>query len=310
MTKLNILFFFIFTPFYLYGNNPPVSHSFEDALEHIRTCHEHHSSFAQNIEYIETALQQNISFPSYTESTTCMNQTSPSEEEMINFLENWQPEKDVISQNAISSLLTNLFQTEEKTPPHLANSLKNEDPRMIHLLARLTKRIPSPIQTDCTTILCISKEIFGEKQGVQLPYMLAKYGFNGSPFPFQHKTHGDLWHSENLDRVLIALSDLPEGRLPLVRNKPLLRFKRGYIRPEYANRGPNNCILANSYIEVFDCLIRHTNKEQFSRTILHEVGHIIGKEADLDSSPTWLNISGWEETRTRKNGTTFVSYNV
>ena len=293
--------------FHLYGNNLSAPRSFEDALEHIRTCHEHHSPLDRNIEYIETALHQNISSFSQEKSTVCMNQAPPSTQEMKDFLKNWQPEAGVISEESSPSLLSNLIQ-ETSPNPDVSQVLENEDPRMIHLLSRLTQNSPS-IQTQCTTVLCISKEIFGERQGLQLLYMLAKYGFNGSPYPFQRRTSGDLWESDDLDKVLTALSDFPEGRLPFVRNKPLIRFKKGYTRSEYADRGPFNCVLANSYIEVFDCLIEKS-AEKFSRTMIHEVGHIIGAEADLDSSPTWLNISGWEETRTRKNGRIVVSYTI
>ena len=53
------------------------------------------------------------------------------------------------------------------------------------------------------------KRIYGEKEGVQLLYMLAKYGFNGSLYQDEDPGSLDFWNSNELDKILIGLSDFP-----------------------------------------------------------------------------------------------------
>ena len=159
--------------------------------------------------------------------------------------------------------------------------------------------------------MCVSQEIFGEKQGIQLLYMLAKYGFNGSPFPFGND-RGDFWESNGLDNVLVGLSHFPENTFPIFYNRPLLRLKKESTKTEDAkqHQGKDVCTEANSFIEVFDCIYKAGSKTIFIETIVHEVAHIIGSEAELDRSSTWWKFSGWKEVWTYDDNTINVSYEL
>lgn len=248
----------------------------------------------------------------------CIETTGLGLENMQEWLNNWANESNTTQENTLSS------------PKGKISFDPNEHPKMIDLFQKLTKNFnpistdisknvqaiqppqtpvqpAEPVQSKCSTVICASQEIFGEKQGVQLLYMLARYGFNGSPYPFSQRTHSEMWDSKGLDKVLAGLASFPEWLLPFINNKPLVRFSRGYTRNEYNNMGSNKCVSANSFIEVFDC-IEQFSDEQFISTIVHEVAHVIADEADLDQTPTWFKFSGWEETKAKKGNTIHVSY--
>lgn len=50
--------------------------------------------------------------------------------------------------------------------------------------------------------------------------------------------------------------------------------------------------MANAMIEVFD-LWSEQPADEMRMTIVHELGHVIAGEKDLDESPEWLQASGW-----------------
>lgn len=262
-------------------------------------------STAQQIGKITSVLHQSIR-PLESSNTTmsCLKINPPAIEEMTKWLENWsQQDEEKIPKSKTSR------QEDNTSEPFL----KNDKPKLVKLFRELTKNMNEPIQTECKNVTCVSQQIFGEKEGVQLLYMLARYGFNGSPFPFPLNNGRELWDSEGLDNVLTALSHFPENIFPIFYNKPLLRFKKGYIRPGQNDKyaGTPRCVAANSFIEVFDCLYTSSGgKNFFIQTIVHEIAHVISSEAELDRSTTWFDLSGWEETRTYQDDKVHVSYEL
>lgn len=181
----------------------------------------------------------------------------------------------------------------------------NESPKMIDLFQKLkTYEVPGwwtiqyTMQTKCQRVICAAKQSFGNTEGVQLLYMLARYGFNGSPYPFQEREGWTFWRATELDKILVALSDFPEGLLPLTENYPLNHFKRGSTLKVYTKiEKMGVCVKANMVIQVFDCASRLLIAE-YQQVIFHEVAHVLGNEYGLDESSAWYGFAGWEETTT------------
>ena len=208
------------------------------------------------------------------------------------------------TQQEMEDWLNNYMGTRRKNETTHGNHFNDESPKMIDLFKKLhTYSLPFNIKveylmkTGCIKVICAMKRIYGEKEGVQLLYLLAKYGFNGSPNQYEDKEHIDFWKSNDLDKVFIGLSDFPEGIFPIAENKPLVRFKRGITRSQYRilQERTGGCVSANAIIEVFDCIDKKSDSE-YQQVIFHEVAHIIRKEYGLDSSSPWLNFAEWEET--------------
>lgn len=140
--------------------------------------------------------------------------------------------------------------------------------------------------SNCKKVECAVKEIFGSDEGLRLLFMHRKYGLNGSHLVKENSSN---WRKDELDHLLIALTDYPEGILPISENRPLVHFKRGYTR-----KGGDNTI-ANSIMEIFD-LWNEQTPEQKRYTITHELGHGIGGVTKIDDSPQWKTLSDWVET--------------
>ena len=235
---------------------------------------------------------------------------APSIAEMENWLNRWsltssgEPTTPV-KKNWEKFLSKKGYSDNSKHP--IESSFKNENPKMIQLFRRLAKDSGS-FPTDCQSVLCAAKDLFGEKQGVQALYILARYGFNTSPYSFRTEDNREFWDSDELDRALSALSVLPQDLLPVAYNRPFLRFKRGYTLQGY-EKVYGTCLMANSFIQFFDCGLKVSDR-RLTSAVIHEIAHIIGKEGNLDKSPTWLNISGWKETKTYKDGQVKSNYNI
>ena len=282
------------------------------APQEYHTCTHIGPSTAHKIHQIQSVLHQNASLQPPTTGTNCLSKTPPSIPEMTEWLNEWS--QNDVTQKPVNSLPTPPEDSDQdqRTEP-LPAFLQNETPKMIELFQHLTKGLDEPIQTECENVTCVSQQLFGEKQGTQILYMLAKYGFNGSPFPFRSKKENrNFWTSDELDNVLIAFSHLPENLFPMFYNRPLIRYRKGYTRSEYADRykGTSQCVRANSYIEVFDCIHRTGGQDGFIQTMVHELAHVIGSGYNLDDASTWLNLGHWEETKTYKDDKIHVSYEL
>lgn len=65
--------------------------------------------------------------------------------------------------------------------------------------------------TTCTTVECALDERFGKGVGLRLLFMLLRHGFDGSQLD---RPEAQPWTREELDDVLLALSDLPASATP------------------------------------------------------------------------------------------------
>jgi hypothetical protein len=136
----------------------------------------------------------------------------------------------------------------------------------------------------CKKVACAVKDIFGST-GTQLLFMHRKFGMNGSHLA---KDSTSSWKKAELDSILLALTDYPEGILPIQENRPLVHFERGYMR----GPGQEN-VIANASIEIFD-LWNEQGAEEKRYTLTHELGHAIAGVTGLDDSKKWMKLSGWE----------------
>jgi hypothetical protein len=138
-------------------------------------------------------------------------------------------------------------------------------------------------ERNCKDLRCSLEENFGESTGPRLLYLLAKFGFNGSD-----RDQGGLmgtstqsWSAENLDDVIAGAESLPPQLLPLrLTNKPLLR------RSAFGRK-----TLANAYFMFFDLWATYEVEIRIY-AVIHEIGHNIQSELDLNGSP-WDKLSAW-----------------
>lgn len=202
-----------------------------------------------------------------------------SEKEMSNWLES-QARSDTRSVNA------NVFGIE----------LVDESPYLIKLFeALLTNEnwLSGPQKTyssSCEKVYCAAQELFGDKVGTQLLFMLGRFGFNGSHLRIKN---ADLWKSEELDTVLLSLSDLPKHLIsstPVTYNHLLAHFKRSESAQPHGSEP-----IANAMIFVFDNWNRISLGSQ-RYAVFHELGHDTGGVLDLSDSPAWLQAAGWKDT--------------
>jgi hypothetical protein len=175
--------------------------------------------------------------------------------------------------------------------------LVDESPYLIKLLeSLLTKQawLDEPqktFQSRCTQVICAAQEIFGEKVGVQLLFMLGRFGFNGSHLKVRN---ADLWKSEELDTALLTLSDLPKQLIspnPLAYNHPLNHFKRGND-PTQPDPGQP---AANAIIFVFnDWSLESAANQRY--ILFHELGHNADDGLVFSDSPSWFHAAGWKDS--------------
>ena len=271
----------------------------------------HHTHKDKSLRDIHQAIQihnqiADLNTDSSVANAPCRAKKPPSLKQMQRWLHKWAERPD--SQKEIMSYgKSSLDENTNKVPV----SLQRDPPKLRRLFQLLSEKAELNPESKCHNVICASQELFGEKQGVQLLYMLARYGFNGSPYRFPN---AELWDAKGLDKVLSGLSDFPEDMLPFVYNKPLVRFKRGYIRENNQAIEKDNdttsdwCNMANSFIEFFDC-IEKMSTEKFISTVVHEVAHVISYESNLHKSPLWFQISGWTEQKVQdEDDTVRVSY--
>lgn len=175
-------------------------------------------------------------------------------------------------------------------------SFKDEDPAMIQLFKDLntfdeTKEGERPLsfKSNCDKVLCAAKEIFGDKEGVQLLYMLKKHGFNGSSL---RTANSSPWKTDELNDILTALSDYPDSLYPLDYNRQFTHYTRG------VNSGP---VVANASMVVFDLWNKQTPQDR-QQLVLHELGHVIAQKKNLDSALDWYDVGGWTSKTIQKDG--------
>ncbi len=210
-----------------------------------------------------------------------------------------------------SSEEMNQWLSSNKTTLSMSNNIhginfENESPENLESFRLLTSAVdiigtPMPnrqktFSSACKKVDCALKEIFGNDVGPQLLFMHRRYGMNGSHI-IKEATQASLWKKEELDIVLLALSDFPDGVMPIQQSKTFIHAAR---------ETDNGRTLANAVITVFQ-LWNNQTKEQQRSTVVHELGHAIAGVTKLDDSPLWMKNSGWTTSTQIINGKS-VSY--
>lgn len=141
----------------------------------------------------------------------------------------------------------------------------------------------------CTKVNCVARELFGDRVGLQLLFMLGRFGFNGSHLRVDDSSP---WTSPELDTILLALSDLPKELIPsspLVYNRRLTHYRRRQPNPDRSDSLASTNIAG---ILVYDSWNEYSIEMQ-RYALFHELGHIFGYDSGLHSSQSWHETSGW-----------------
>lgn len=149
----------------------------------------------------------------------------------------------------------------------------------------------------CKKVACAVKEIFGNDTGLQLLYMQRRFGMNGSHI-IKESTRATPWRKSELDTVLLALSDFPDGIMPVQDTRTMIHAPR--------NQG-NGSTIANAIITVYE-LWNEQSPEQQRSTIVHELGHVLAFASDVHDHDQWTSQSGWTETSKVVDGETVTVY--
>lgn len=271
---MRALLFFLFVIYFQVGNTADVCHSSRDNLSDLTAIHKQiaDSFWSADIEEIAKA--------------PCKTNQAPSENEM-------------------SSYLKGRLSGARKNAQINGIQFKDEDPVLLQLFADLhtpgffNQSMKPSFKSACTKVLCAVQEIYGKKEGLQLMFLLNKYGFNGSS---KVVSNASPWTARELDDILTMFSDYPSSLFPVDYNRQFIHFKKGYAR-----QGGERTV-ANALIEVFD---RWNNlpKEQRQSTLFHEIGHNLGSLGKKDESQEWLNLSAWKGKRVANEETRWTAGN-
>lgn len=177
--------------------------------------------------------------------------------------------------------------------------LVDESPYLAKLLQALltqdgeSSQPQRTFQSSCKKTYCVAKELFGERAGLQILYMLGRFGFNGSHLRLNDSSP---WTSQELDTVLLSLSDLPKELIspsPLIFNRRLTHYQRGKPNPDTRDALASTVL---SGIKIFDSWNGYSAGMQ-RYALYHELGHVFGYDSGLHASPSWYEASGWNQTQ-------------
>lgn len=167
----------------------------------------------------------------------------------------------------------------------------------VDILGRKDTEKHKDFSSQCKKVECAVKEILGNEIGLPLLYMQRRFGLNGSHI-IKPQEEATAWQKSELDTVILALSDFPDGVMPIQNSRTMIHAPR--------NHG-NGRTIANAVITIYE-LWNEQSPEQQRSTIVHELGHAIAGISDLDDHDHWLQHSGWREETKVKNGQTYTQY--
>lgn len=168
---------------------------------------------------------------------------------------------------------------------------------------------------ECKDARCAAKKEFGEI-GDRLLFMLLRYGYNGSHLQDAHLVP---FTPDELDDVLMALSDFPETVIPFEKNKPLAKFKPGFTRAAHGEDKENDqaaVTFADAKITLYEPWVGESRLYK-QYVVIHEVGHRVSFKNDhIYDSKEWIQWSKESESVSPYGATsriedfaeTFVAY--
>ncbi|MCT4643029.1 MAG: hypothetical protein N4A33_12130 [Bacteriovoracaceae bacterium] len=186
---------------------------------------------------------------------------------------------------------------------------ENEDPKLIELFEKLTKKPvaieildnevhekfnKTNVQEDfkinpyCKKVRCAVEKIWDKGVGEKLLYMLFEFDLNGSQISYDSIKGDDKLRplkNHELEQIIKAANALPKELFPIDKNATIVH-----------NADPRNYgKYADARIMLFDLWDGQSAREK-QYTIFHEMAHNLGdKLAGLDKSKEWLGLSGWKK---------------
>jgi hypothetical protein len=188
-------------------------------------------------------------------------------------------------------------------------SIEDEDIDKIQLLEELTiqKAVFSSdkdividlkskfkIPEKCHKVDCVLEAVFGEDDAIKMVYLKTKYGFNVSSLAFENSSN---MNQVELDSVIKAIQSFPSGLFPMLENKQLTKFLRGYTLTIYDT--DNSRVFANSSITFFDHWSDIPESEMKEYVTTHELAHYIADQLSLNQEKAWHKLSGWSVIKGR-----------
>jgi hypothetical protein len=130
---------------------------------------------------------------------------------------------------------------------------------------------------DCEDEICKAQKIFGDKEGVELLYMMEQYGLNGS-----HIVHQDAkpWSSNDLKPYLEGLAAVPKFMLPLNENQQFTK----------TDASPDD--IADASIMFYGGINKFSDT-RVTYTTFHEIAHYVSGSLHVEDDEKWMEASGW-----------------
>ncbi|MFC3069388.1 hypothetical protein [Phenylobacterium soli] len=183
---------------------------------------------------------------------------------------------DRLNARSVEARLARLGAGEPRVDRTVAGfELKDETRPLAEALSRLvpTDAGASP-DPACHTAACAAAAVFGADIGPKLLYLLARYGYNGSPLV----TGGKAWEPSELDEALAAFGDLPPNLAPFDDRVRTLAHDHDAALMERSDRDPmDDQPMAASGGQIDGILIGHAwhaaTPAERRASILHELAH-------------------------------------
>ncbi len=182
-------------------------------------------------------------------------------------------------------------------------------------LSGLTKRVRQ--SSTCRKVICAADALFGAEIGRRMIYLQARFNLNTSKLVFRN---AETFGVSQLDSIINAAHLYPDRLLPISENKQTIKIRRGLISNLDNPHDPN--ILANATMSFFD-LWSDSSPQVRVYTVVHEIAHnlsfsqvpakmsssvLFTDSQRLDTSPSWLKLSGWVAERAAKRNNSTVRF--
>jgi len=121
-----------------------------------------------------------------------------------------------------------------------------------------------------------------DKVELRLLFMKMKFGYDGSSA--REPDNSRPWTTEELDDVLMGLSDYPDAVVPFEKNSPLLHYPQGRSLLE------GSIATAHMY---FSDKWNNESSARRAAAVFHEIAHrFSSKKGDIQGSKAWQDLSG------------------
>jgi hypothetical protein len=217
----------------------------------------------------------------------CFQKTAPTDAELVSAILGYRSGKKIDQKIA-----TFTIQKEDIVlVDALSTLLKDKDGKSADLSTlKIAPRGGSPLDA-----VDAARQIFGEREGVQILYLYLRYRMYASPYL---EANLALWTAEELDDVLLGLSDLPKHLVPFPLGyweikgggfQPLLRSAHTLKVQE----DDNSTVIANSEMLFFDAWDGLDSMHRRD-DVFHEASHNL--QYLIYDRQNWTNLSPWPKT--------------